>query len=560
MATPRTASANAFGAIVLVMCAPLVSCGNGDDRASTDSGADTSIAAPEAGDVQASTDGQMADVLTDGGPDSADANLDGGDSNAADSTLADEDAYDGATSQLIQAGPNLSISGVTSDDYVIYLDNTTQTFFGAPLDGGSPVPILTLPQGWSSFINIYGKQVALQTWGPVLSYTCQLTMWSSRLSQPILASTAALLEYTYTDWGSPDSSRFIYIRVTNSTQTVGAIYGVNADGTNPTPLIQAAALTPTNTCVPTVSFSSDGYAIISYCPVGPADAGPTHTVASFSLANWSPGASIPNAGSTVAVDPQGEQLVTTSAASGWSLQAFPLDGGEAGVVLDPATPIGPGQSFTGVTSTPFSVIYTSDAGALEQVGVTSQPTPVTLVDGGVGGFLAVAPDGRSVLLSTGSSYSLASTTTPGPLQFVASPDAYDGGLALYLPGGAFTSDSKYVVFFTNVASNNGGAQSGTIHALQIDASAPPIAISNAYATRDTPLGGSRVLVVSGASDGEGGITSTRNFEIAYPGTGRSNVVVAQGAGQGFGITSDGSRLVYSAAGDAGGGIYVAPLP
>jgi len=180
----------------------------------------------------------------------------------------------------------------------------------------------------------------------------------------------ALLQFAQTVWASDDSKSIAYIRVTNDQATVGAIYGLDADGTNSTLLVANVALQPF-ACLPKVTFVGGGYAVTTYC-VAPTpndagtdagtDAGPPPTVRevqAFSIGNhWASTLVVHDSIATFAADPASEQLVTASAASTEHLQAFSLSAGSAGAVLDPDTVIGPRQFLVGSKSSPCKLLST----------------------------------------------------------------------------------------------------------------------------------------------------------------------------------------------------------
>jgi hypothetical protein len=359
-------------------------------------------------------------------------------------------------------------------------------------------------------------------------------------------------------WVTPDSKSIIYVRL-SADQSSGAIYGVNADGTNPQVLVPSFYYLPEPTCVPNVAFSADGYAVVSYCNAPAPDAGSTYTLATFAYSNgWAPGAVVPNASPSFAIDPDGGRFVTTTAASSGALEAFPIDGGGTGTVLDPSTPIGAGQFFTGGPATPpWSILYSNDAGQVEQVNA-SGGTPQVMVDGGVQGLTITSPDHRWLILNGGPASLLASAVTPGTPQVVATTSAYDGGLiSYYVPYGAFSPDDNYVIFFSNVDINVG---TGVVHSVPVGSSAPAKLLSHGLATQVQPIEGAKVLIADGyyAGDGAAGTTTT-DIDLADPSSDAATVGLVTGVSTQYAVSADHTVLVYSVTGGPAPGIYTVPI-
>src|SRR6185369_6748965 len=359
---------------------------------------------------------------------------------------------------------SLTIKGVTSDDQIVYFDNVARSYHAMPVKGGASTLLFALPPGGNSFVNVLGKVVFLQTWGSAATYVSQLTIWSAALAQPVPVSNLALLQFAQTVWASDDSKSIAYIRVTNDQATVGAIYGLDADGTNSTLLVANVALQPF-ACLPKVAFVGGGYAVTTYC-LAPkpneagtddagTDAGPPPTlreVQAFSITNhWASTLVVRDSIATFAADPASEQLVTASAASNGRLQAFSLSAGSAGAVLDPDTAVGPRQFLVGSKSSPWSVAYNTSASELRRAAVVAAPSAQALLPSGVNYFLTSSRDGQWLVVAntTNSAFagdlSVVSSQKPNTATLVATSAQFAGRpLAVSArPGGAFTTDQKY---------------------------------------------------------------------------------------------------------------------
>jgi hypothetical protein len=569
---------------------------------STDAAADQSKA-PEAApeDTGSSQDLSVAethdagvDSSSDGGADVLDAASDAA-AAEADAPTVDAPKSDGGPT-LLQAGVALTIKGITADDYVVYFDNVARTYYAVPLAGGTPTLLFALPPGGNSFVNVFGKIVFLQTWGSTASYISQLTIWSSALGQPVPISNTALLQFAQTVWASDDSKSIAYVRVTNDQQTIGALYGLDADGTNSTLLVGNLALMPPS-CVPRMTFPGGGYAVATYCaaPVvddagadgGPSDAGadvrpvtppPTREIRAFSIANqWSSTLMVTNSLATYAVDPATEQLVTASAATSGHLQAFSLRSGTAGVVLDPDTAISNRQFLFGGKSSPWYVAYNTDMGALKRTGVVAAPSPETLAPSGITYFLTSSRDGNWLVVANTlnsvlfGDLSVVSSRTANTSELVATSAQFaNRPLAVSArPGGAFTTDQKYALFFSDAIQNRQGSWIGYVRAKALgspDAADSVKRLSIGYGIDLFNLAGSRVLLVDNYQESDAGAAPTVDIVFVDPASADSPRVIAAGAlgvagiGGAVSLSSDQSKVVYSTLLGQAPGIYVAPLP
>jgi hypothetical protein len=546
-----------------------------------------------------------ADAVESGTPDTGEGGHDSGAVDSSDATLPEGAAVEAAApdasaasdadaaatgSTLIQAGANLVVEGVTQDDFVVYLDTSSSTYYAVSVHGGTPTPIVTVPSGESAYpavdghspaVFMFGNLVFIYTIATSPTYVTTLTLWSSALSAPVPVSTAALIQYGQTAWPSNDSKYFVYTRVTSSDATVGAIYGVNGDGTNPTLLVPDVALQPTS-CVVQAKFAG-GYVVLSYCPS--ADAGSAvvqagHTVQAFSLGGgWPPALAVPDALASFVVDPDGTQVVAAPAASdAGGLHVFPIDGGEAGVGIDPSTPFGARQFLVGSTSTPWYVAYNTPQGALRQTVVSPLSTQ-TLVDAGVNRLDTPSVDGKWVAVTnqfTSSSgfpadLSVASTANPGPLEALATTTADAGPISVFNLGGAFTSDDQYLIYLSNIVRSSQGGTLYTVSSAQI---APPNAVrslSNGEAINILKLTGSKVLLVDNFQDvdGSAGAVPTADLDVVDPASTTSSSTVVSGVpiffdtgiqARNVAVTSDHSRIVYGIAQGGAPGIYVTSVP
>jgi hypothetical protein len=537
--------------------------------ASADAPADAPVAAAEDADAtvgppaDATVDATVSDVSSEGGPSEASA----------------PDAEAGvAGPKLVQAGSTLSIDGITADGYVAYFDSSTQSYYATSIQGGAATLIYAVPAtSYYSYALQMGESIFVFDVGS--NSISRVTAWSSSMAQPLTLTTGGVAAYFFSAWASDDSSHLAYVQ-SSGNGTVGALYGVSGDGSNPTLLVDGIVTANTaGRCFPLLEFRG-GYAVASYC--SSTDAGATPTVEAFSIANgWAPAAIVPNAIFThsavstplygfyfpFALDPDAGRVIAASANAGGILQVFPIDGGTP-TPLDPGTPMTSSQSLAPGNSNPWYAVYTTDAGALDQA-YADNPAPRTLVDGGVALFVAPSLDGTWMLVSSGSNargltdISVVSTVNPGPSQLVATTAQY-GNLGIAASGrlgGGFTTDGKYAVVYTNLTENSGG---GTIFYVRSMGVAPPYLarqLSNGYATDMQALVGSKVIVADNFQDTDGGAGSvaTVDLDVVDPSGGDPPTAIVKGVSGNYVVSADRSNIVYLGAGSAPG-IYVAAVP
>jgi hypothetical protein len=510
----------------------------------------------------------------DGGTDAADAESEA----SVDASSADGDA--GAGPALLVPGTGLIVQAITADGYVLYLDSSSNTYYVQSVGGGTPTQIVRVPTSGSSYSFASGKLALVSTWGNPPTYASTLTVWSAALGTPTLISTNSLLEYFQTTWPSDDSKYLVYTRPASADQTVGNVYGVNADGTNETLLVANVALSPTS-CVASARFAG-GYVVIAYCPS--ADAGTAtvqngHSVAAFSVGgSWAPALAVPNSLATFAVDPAGTEVVTAPLASdAGGLQLFPIDGGGAGTAIDPATPFGSGQSLLGSKSSPWYVIYNSGQGALRQTYL-SPLSSQTLVDAGVNYVPAESADGRWAMAvnrttsgGLAADLSVVSTLQPGtPIQ-VSPSSTYDAGVGVLRFLGPLTGDDKYVLFATNLARTSASAYEFYVRSMALATPNAFSLLSNGYAIYAFSLGGSKTLLIDNFQDSDGGagVLPMADLDLVDPASAATGTTVVRGVPIHFDtgagvrnveVTSDYASVVYATSQGSAPGIYVASIP
>jgi hypothetical protein len=516
----------------------------------------------------------------------------------ADSTVADapseggagDDASDGSVGDANEGGeagpvePSLwltgdfLVEGVTSDNYVAYLDRSTQTYYVRALAGGASTALYTPPSTYvGSYAFVQGKVLYILAYGN--GFLGTVLTWTSAQTQAAVLTNQALVFRYQTVWWSDDSQFVVWLQDSNGTGTISDIYAGKPDGTGATLLVSNVnTYYGALSCFPRVALRG-GYAVVSYCTA--ADAGSVPIIQAFAIGNgWAPGVEIDHwidqyrqnnsardpSAFPFAVDPDGGRVIAASSTSGdASLQVFSIDGG-AGAVLDPSWQLNPTLSFAGSKSNPWFVFYNTDAGALEQTPVAN-PSPQTLLDGGVRSFDAFSRDGKWMLTSSAlnpngffADVSVVSTTSPGVSHLIYT-SAQSSGMPVNMPNAAnaaFTTDLNYAIVYTDNTKNNEGNWLFNARATSLSGSFATSVISTGYATDTRPLAGSKILVLDDFVEADSGAGNTSvDIHVADPSTGAPPKLVASGANGTYNVTSDLSTVVYAV---RNVGIYTSALP
>ncbi len=537
-------------------------------------------------DAAAPPDGTVSDAAT--GDGSADASpTDGAGDGAGPNGDASDAGEGGVAAHLLVPGSTLSVGGATGDNYLIYYDSSTQTYYASPLAGGAATAIYTAPlSAYAGYFTVLGNVAFCWAWDS--DYIGTLVAWSSGMTQGVSLTTSGLAYLYQTMWASDDSKHVAYLTSTSSDATVGSIYGANADGSGVTLLlsdidIDSSFSGQAPACFPRLVFKGD-YAIVSLC--GVADGGAlTPTIQVFSISNgWASAVAVPNWVDSLqfnpldrnpftfpfAVDPDGERIAAASASSGnGAIQIFPVDGGPSSVV-DPSAQVNANLSFTGSVNDPWSILYNDEAGALEQAYATN-PSPQTLVDAGVNFFNALSPDGNWMLASNQENVdgwfadlSLVSTKNPGVPALVASSEQY-GGLPVAASGiyeggnRGFTTDSAYALVLTNLLQNPDNSWIGYLRSMPVTPPYTMKLLSNGYAMDFATVRGSKLVVRDNYQDVDGGTAATMDLDEVDPASAGDAVNIASGVPGDYAISSDQTQIAYTVTSGAAPGIYVSPL-
>jgi hypothetical protein len=373
---------------------------------------------------------------------------------------------------------NVTLLGVTSDNYAVYTDDTAGTLNVIAVGGGTPTSI------GSAGDRVIVRGAVVLSWVGTARVS-QLSVWTAARGPKVLgmssyASTAGVAV-------SADNSKVIYFDGVDTARARGTMFIVGTDGVSPMQLATSVALNNTS-CAPVLAFGGSTAAAAAYCVAppapepgstdggmaegGPGDAGgsdgaapdaassdggnpdgailPPAMVQSYSGANWTAATIATDVEPRVAISPNGATVLVSAPAG---LLAYPTAGGAA-TTIDSA---GGRGAFTNDS---LSVIYTTPANALKRSTVAS-PSPITLAATGFAGIRATSPDDKWLLGYTMidtqndvSDLSLTSATAP------ATPTTLSTDVTAGLFGfEGFTDDSSHAIYYTDISNGVGNFKS-----------------------------------------------------------------------------------------------------
>jgi hypothetical protein len=447
---PRARSAGLATLVVVALaagCADLL--GVKDIPPAKDGGGQAESGAASDAGVDATTDGGG------GSPDGADASA----TDSAEPVPCGDGGGplpDGAVAPsgtLLYSSCYAQLEGVTSDDFVIFLDGTSDTttplYALSTQPGSAPISLGSADN--NNDVAVLGKVVLIGNSGSMQSIG-SLSAWTSAAKSPTMLSAAAAPFGSLAYAASADGSEVLFVDAVDL-HGAGTLTIAAPDGTGRKALVQDVDTTG-NYCGLSLAFSGD-QAVAAYClaqPDGGAPAGGTvTTLAAFAGPSWS----LRKLASGVGLDtglvvdtPQSRVIANGPAGT----VAYPLDGGAA-TTLDPTGEPGAFFGLPGVLGNDGgSLFYTTNAQALDRAATTPPPSPTELVfAGSFADVFAVSPDQAWVVgglfgMPGQSDLYLASALGPGPATTLTT-DTTSG-----LLGPAFTADSSHALFFTSLDS------------------------------------------------------------------------------------------------------------
>jgi hypothetical protein len=381
-------------------------------------------------------------------------------------TLPDGGAGIAPNGNLLVPSPSASVGiiGVTSDDYVVYLDTSTVTpaVYAISIAAGSKPISLGLADVNENIV-VAGKAVLFETNGNK-NGVGQLLVWTSAASAPAVLSTASCSATPGAGMYavSPDDEYVLFFDDSDTTCSTGTLSVAAIDGSNKTPLVSSVDLAG-NVCNLMLSFAGDD-AVAGYC-VTESDAGAVldsgaganlniATVSAFSPPGWTRSQFIVGAQPGIVTDPAGSKFVLVGPNG---TAAYPLDGG-APVTIDPNGELGAENGTPGLLADDAgTLVYTTTSQALQRASTTAPPNPTQLAPSGFADVMALSPNQSWVIGTLDTSdypaidLYLVSLTAPGAVTTLAST------ASATISGDAFTADSSRALYLTTLLSNGSGA-------------------------------------------------------------------------------------------------------
>jgi len=521
-----------------------------------DAGADRSVSHPDSGPAEDSSVGSKDSAAV---PEAAahDANQgttpDSGTGGGADTGVDGGTAMPNGT--VLATGPYIGIAGITDDGYVVY--DTPNGTYVVSITGGTPTQLAPAgdPSSPGPEVTVLHNDVFVWTNIQETPDTPgTLAVWSHSLGTQHVLSSNSPTDFTVAV--SADSSAIVY--ATDSADgSTWTMFGVTTATFN-TPTI-LGTYTVSAKCSPYFQFTgtaSPFYAISTECTPG-GDGGVTQSVVAYKSTDWASAKVLASDATSYAIDSTGTS-VAVSLPSG-QLEIVPLGSGVA-ASIDSAGALSSGNPSFHLSLTDSFVLYATSAESLKRSPLTGMPAPTTLVSANVDGIYQVSPSEASVFLYGGvastpvftfaTGLSLASTATPGTPTILST-----GSTATGLLGDAFTTDSNFAIYLTNinitdpVVDAGGSPQASALGTLKAVSVADPSNVIT-LATQSNGLQGSTDLALDASR-----LSFTDNFSfndafgtvdihVIDLSTTAPSTIVAAGVSSGYMVSHDKKYIVY----------------
>jgi hypothetical protein len=476
-----------------------------------------------------------------------------GDASDGGAFEADLDAGPDAPRRQLVEGEVLTLQGVTSDDYAVYIDGLRATLCAVSLSGGTPVDIA--PVDPAAVVQVSREVVFAWTATDQTIGEGTLTTWTAAHGAHVL-STSSLAG----SWGgqamavSPDSSKVaFYEQLPALTNDFANLEIAGVDGSGRTTLLTYVELSDSN-CYPVFRFVGDDTVVVaSERP------GESPTVIALAGPGWTPTTLVHGADCTFDVDSSGGFVL---AVNSWGLAGYSIGGGPP-MIIDTAGQaglfVGPLDSGGGAGGAADDVVYLERNGGLRRAPFAPMPPSTVLVNGGLQRILAVSGDRSWVLANdqTSNFYGyvdmyLASTRVPGSLTTLVS------GATGMLAGDSFTADSAYALYATTAPADADGGLSGFFAAATASPSAGASAggYLSASVVADFASGGSKV-VFSATDPGTPVVFDIFSAELS---TGAPPERLVSMADSPFFLSAARDKVVYTLSMGPQAGLYVQELP
>jgi len=448
---------------------------------------------------------------------------------------------------LLVPGTALVLDGVTSDDYVIYTDEssaTTNTAYALSLAAGSK-PITLGAVDPNNDVYVSGKVVFLGT-SSDKNGIGGASVWTSAATAPAALSTSTAVSQGGVFSVSADGAHIAFLDAINETALTSAIAVAGTDGTEKTTLVPSVDVGD-DVCFPEIVLAGT-YAVAAYCPVGDAGApdagepdGGTNpyvgTVSSFAGPTAWTLAPIASSVQTVfSVDQAGAKVVVNGA-SGTEL--YPIGGGGA-LPIDANGEIGAVTFSPGLfTKDGSHLLYTTNAQALERAATATPVSPVQLAAAGTfADVFTLSPDENWAIgmlnpdPTSGTDLYLSSATTAG------SPVTLSAATTSGIQGDPFTVDSSHVLFFTAL-----GQSGGSFNAVAVSGSGTPTVLG-ANVLTDFATSAAKV-VFNDNYGGAGGSTNAADLHGVDTSLTAAPTLLVTQADPSFAVNAEKTLIVYT---------------
>jgi hypothetical protein len=447
---------------------------------------------------------------------------------------------------LLVPGSALVLNGVTSDDYVIYTDESSATanaVYALSLTAGSK-PISIGSADANDDVYVVGKIVFIGT-SSDKNGVGAASVWTSGATAAASLSTSTFVEPPVAAV-SADGTKIAFLDAVDETANTAAIAVAGADGTGEATLVPTLDLS--DVCFPELDYAG-AYVVAAYCLVGDAGApdsgepdGGTNpyigNVTSFAGPTAWTATSIATSAQTVFARDNGATKVAINGTTGTVV--FPIAGG-TGVPIDATGEIGAFTFSPGIfTKDGSHLLYTTNAQALERAATTAPASPLQLAaPGKFADIFNLSPDenwtiGSLNADSQGSEVDLylsSATTAGAPVTLSGTPTASFGNAP-------FTADSSHVLFMAGV---NGGL--GTLTAVAVTGAGTPTTLGT-NAALNIPTSAAKVVFNSNYG-GAGGQTNAADLQAVDTSTTAAPTVLVTQADPNFSVNSEKTLIVYT---------------
>jgi hypothetical protein len=450
----------------------------------------------------------------------------------------------GPTGTQLFASGTVRLEGVTSDDFAIYADDTSNTAYAVPIAGGTPRIIG--PVDPTGYVATYGAVAVIMS-----STGSTLSVWTSANGLKSL-STSSSYEVAI----SKDNSLAAFIDGLDTSTGLGNVVVMGTDGTGRHTVLTNVQASTSDVCYPTLAFA-DSVLITSSCGPAAADAGyATATISTFSGPAWAPVTVATGVYPGANLSPSFEQVLVLGPAG---LELYPIAGGSP-TMVDPL-----GSSAAVFTSDSKTVVYPAydsatevDAGGtVKRAAVGATPNPESLAPGLFQALFTVSPSNGWALgyqnydmTNYNTDLYLLSTSAPGPARALAATESVFYGAAF------FTADSKYVTYVSQ-------SPSGLTYPLSVApvaGGAPTVLAASSY--NAAPTSGSKLVFNANFQPNQAVGAGTADIDaVDLSQTAPAATLVTQ-ANASFFLTSDKQHIVYSWSYAPGplGGVWVMAAP